>query len=48
MSIMKNLTGSTTWCDNDDCYDDYSPDKGYDYFLIFILFLIIWWYVLNI
>jgi hypothetical protein len=45
MSIMKTPTGST---DYNYGYDDYSLDRGYDYFLIFILFLIIWWYVLNI
>lgn len=43
MSVIKNPTGSTELC-----YDDFPVDRGYDYFLIFILFLIIWWYVLKV
>lgn len=43
MSIMKNSCGSTDYE-----YDDLPYDKGYDYFLIFILFLILWWYVFKI
>ena len=48
MSVMKNPTGSTTWCDNDVCYDNFPLDKGYDYFVLFICFLIAWWFIMNI
>jgi len=43
MSVIKNPTGST-----DICYYNYPVDNGYDFFLMFILFLIIWWFVLHI
>ncbi len=43
MSVMKNPTGST-----DICYDTFPVDNGYDYFVLFICFLIAWWFVLNI
>jgi hypothetical protein len=43
MSIMKNPTGSTILD-----YDNFPVDNGYDYFLLFVCFLIVWWFVLNI
>ena len=42
MSVMRIPTGST-----DVCYESIPVDKGNDNFLIFILFLIVWWFVLN-
>lgn len=48
MSIMKNPTGSTIWCDNDVCYESFPVYNGYDCFVLFICFLIAWWFVLNI
>jgi hypothetical protein len=39
--------GSTAYDYDNSPYDkDY--DAGYDYFLIFVLFLIMWWFVLRI
>ena len=29
-------------------YDNFPVDRGHDYFLIFVLFLIMWWFVLKI
>jgi len=44
-----NPTGSTTWCDTDICYRYDKPyDNGYDYFLLFIVFIIAWWFIMNI
>jgi hypothetical protein len=43
MSVMKNPTGST-----DLNYDDFPVVNGYDYFILFICFLIAWMYVLHI
>ena len=48
MCVMKNPTGSTTWSDNDVCYYNFPVDNGYDFFILFICFLIAWWFVLNI
>ena len=47
MSIMKNPTGSTGY-NNEFGYDNFSVDNGYDFFILFICFLIAWWFVLNI
>ncbi len=42
MSVMKNPTGSTELH-----YDNFPVDNDYDYFILFICFLIAWWVVLN-
>ncbi len=43
MSVMKNYGGSTDYE-----YDNLPLDRGYDYFLLFVCFLITWWFVLRI
>lgn len=48
MSVIRNPTGSTDCCYDDVCYESFPVDKGYDYFVLFIAFLIVWWFFLNI